>query len=196
MIQWLNKELNDAQSGVRPYSSLAPSRASTFRPSVPSSLKPSSPPSKSAAEAGGAPFATLGSSRGGTAAELSKFGADGREFKGSPPTGSSGGGGAEAAGGALGSSTGHVRALRPTVLADAATYDDVEERTTSHVPGAALASLRSRAGKALVDGAAGAERALSRSGETASTANTTSSAFFSDYLSPSAAGGGVPLSLS
>ena len=48
VIQWLNKELNEAQTGGRPYVNL-PSRVAAFKPALHPSIKPvSSPPGASA----------------------------------------------------------------------------------------------------------------------------------------------------
>ena len=57
VIQWLNKELNDAQAGAKPYVSLPP-RVGAFRPSAPSTFRPAThaaaapPPSSAAAPTG------------------------------------------------------------------------------------------------------------------------------------------------
>jgi len=154
VIQWLNKELNELQTGGRPYVSI-PNRVSSFRPSVPSTLK----------AMGGAPAtaSSVGGSAGATGSSTAAA-----SFDQSIP---------------ILSASSLSSGFKSTANMDTVSAG-TDAPAPTFVPGAALASLRSRAGIALAEGLQQSDRSRLAGGDAT---NTTGS--FSDYLSPSS---GVP----
>lgn len=125
VIQWLNKELNETQTGGRPYVSL-PSRVTTFKPSLPPSMAAMSGKPAPHAPPLPPPSATANSGAGGATGASSLPAADAYAY--------------------ASSSFKRAGATDPSSAAADADF------ASGYVPGQALASLRSRAGMALAEG--------------------------------------------
>lgn len=219
VIQWLNTELNQQQAGGRPYLGTPSARLAGFRPTLPSasaSASASAVPSVSSSPSSSLPLPSPATTALGTS--LTPTGA-----KAPTPTGAS----ADASAAELTSPAASLarvkaaatHAMLPPPKPPAATRLDFEAHSTAchstacsataapegggskgYVPGAALASLRSRAGLALAENLSASDRARLGASTATDTASTAGAAF-ADYLSPSCAPsatsyGGVPLGTS